>query len=1247
MTNYLKLTAKIQFTLLLLFIGLKVLAQTPDANNTLYVNINVNGGTGDGSSWANAIPQLADALLYAKQQNNYTSANPLKIFVAKGTYKPMYNFATANNTSARDHSFLMIKNVMVYGGFDPANYITTLNDNRILPPATGGSVLSGDIGVANDDTDNCYHVVVAANDVEIALLDGFTITQGNADGMGAVAIVDYTTSTVITFKQYVGAGMCIWNSSPALSNISINNNIAKYGGGLFNTGNVSSVYSNVTIKNNSASVFGGGICNTSDVAYINGSNQTVAANVNIGNFTLNNNSASIGGGMYNNDATISFSNAVINNNSATDGGGIYNDNSTIISISQSTLDSNLAFSGGGAIANDAAEVTLNNVNIQNNTSAADGGGMYNLNNSTITISNSDISNNTGVSGGGIYNFNNPTITISNTDISDNTGVSGGGIYNHNSNNINISQSTLSSNSAISGGGMYNMNSNPVLTNVIISNNSGGSYGGGIYNNNSTPTFNNSMITENQSLVAGAIYNVGGGATLNETVISFNAADATGAIFLSETSNLSLNSVRIVGNSGGSSGGIVGSGTTTIIGKNVEITGNTTVTCTTCTIKGTAIALTDPSSTINLVNATISNNSDVSYTFAIQTAGSLQLTNSIVFGKVFANSQNVQYSLVEGSNSTANGNISASGITPTNVFINPTGGDFNLSLCGLLVDNGNNSLFAGLGATTQDISGNPRVVNNIIDIGAYEQQQSIISPDVNGIIYVKQVCSGAGLGNSWDNATSNLQQAINTTGVQKVFVATGTYSVDDNSFIMKNGVEIYGGFNPSAGIISLSDQRIMPDASNNLLGTILNGAQTRPVIWNYNNGLNATAVLDGFTITGGTGASGAGIYNRNASPTLRNLVIRNNTATVSGGGMYNWGASPAIINTVFKSNVVTGASGSTVSGGAIFNGNASAPVLSNVNIVSNLVLSSGTENGAGMYNENSSPKIYNSIFYKNIEQWSGATVGADIQNTGNSTPILKNSITQTYSTGNTSDNNLIGANPLFTDVNNGNYTLQVGSPAIDAGDSNYIPSGVTLDLAGNSRLFGNNADMGVYESQFNIPAPIKLVSFTAQKQSNKSYLQWTTASEQNNKGFNIERSKDGKIWGKIGFVFSKAKGGNSFNTIHYNFMDWEPTMGNNFYRLKQLNFDGSFEYSPVRVLYIDFPIQVKIYPNPANDQVQINDLPHDGSIVIFDQSGKKVLEKNHVSPQETISVKGLMGGTYLIQIIENNSIILEKKLVIIH
>jgi len=90
-------------------------------------------------------------------------------------------------------------------------------------------------------------------------------------------------------------------------------------------------------------------------------------------------------------------------------------------------------------------------------------------------------------------------------------------------------------------------------------------------------------------------------------------------------------------------------------------------------------------------------------------------------------------------------------------------------------------------------------------------------------------------------------------------------------------------------------------------------------------------------------------------------------------------------------------------------------------------------------------------------------------------------------------------------------------------------------------------------------PVTLVSLSATPRDNTVHLQWTTAYESNNKGFEVQRSTDGNHWSTIGFV---AGVGNSTGTSHYNYSDQNLSSGRYYYRLKQVDLDGRFTYSAI-------------------------------------------------------------------------------------
>lgn len=112
-------------------------------------------------------------------------------------------------------------------------------------------------------------------------------------------------------------------------------------------------------------------------------------------------------------------------------------------------------------------------------------------------------------------------------------------------------------------------------------------------------------------------------------------------------------------------------------------------------------------------------------------------------------------------------------------------------------------------------------------------------------------------------------------------------------------------------------------------------------------------------------------------------------------------------------------------------------------------------------------------------------------------------------------------------------------------------------------------------------PVEMVSFNASVSGNSVNLTWKTATEINNKGFDVERKYDGETWNKIAFVAGK---GTTTETMVYSYSDNNLKKGNISYRLKQIDFDGSFEYSNIVELEVGAPDKFELaqnYPNPFN------------------------------------------------------------------
>jgi uncharacterized repeat protein (TIGR03803 family) len=177
----------------------------------------------------------------------------------------------------------------------------------------------------------------------------------------------------------------------------------------------------------------------------------------------------------------------------------------------------------------------------------------------------------------------------------------------------------------------------------------------------------------------------------------------------------------------------------------------------------------------------------------------------------------------------------------------------------------------------------------------------------------------------------------------------------------------------------------------------------------------------------------------------------------------------------------------------------------------------------------------------------------------------------------------------------------------------------------------------------IALPVTFLNFDGELKNNQVVLKWSTADEINNKGFDVERSENGKDFFKIGFVEAK---GNTSLTSHYTFSDINFTSAVNFYRLKQLDIDGNFEYS--RIIKINTPkatiYSAVIAPNPFSNVTTISfSLTQSAkvSLKVFDLNGrlikifadKKMMVGAHEIKWNTNNANGqpVLSGVYLLRI----------------
>ena len=364
-------------------------------------------------------------------------------------------------------------------------------------------------------------------------------------------------------------------------------------------------------------------------------------------------------------------------------------------------------------------------------------------------------------------------------------------------------------------------------------------------------------------------------------------------------------------------------------------------------------------------------------------------------------------------------------------------------------------------------------------------------------YVDHNATGSANGSSWTNAYTNLQDALSiATFGDEIWVAKGVYFPDlgggqiDNAvtstFVLKNGIEIYGGF--AATETSLSQRNWVANVT--LLSGDLDGndiTDAKGVVTDTANivGVNAhhvitssgtapSTTLDGFTITagqangGGNDDNGGGMFSSSGDLTLENLVFIGNYAVGNGGGMYRTSGSSAITNVTFSSNhafsngggmhstsgdsvlinVTFAGNSAAVNGGGMVNADGSNTTLTNVVFSGNVA----TGDGGGIFNDQSSPTLTNVTFSGNR----AFNNGGGIRKNSSSNPAIQNSIiwnnqdTSGIGTANASIKNIghtkigdtvIGSTPVIS------YTLVQGSGGSGIGWTSTlgIDMGVNIDM----------------------------------------------------------------------------------------------------------------------------------------------------------------------------------------------------------
>lgn len=227
--------------------------------------------------------------------------------------------------------------------------------------------------------------------------------------------------------------------------------------------------------------------------------------------------------------------------------------------------------------------------------------------------------------------------------------------------------------------------------------------------------------------------------------------------------------------------------------------------------------------------------------------------------------------------------------------------------------------------------------------------------------------------------------------------------------------------------------------------------------------------------------------------------------------------------------------------------------------------------------------------------------------------------------------------------NGDYTIDNVIPgvitAINASSFNTFEESSVV----NSQSLDAHSGGAITDQNFALP--VSMLYFNASKFKNSSLLEWATAKEVNNEYFEIEHSINGLSFGYIGRVEGM---GTTYKTTEYTFMHSQPEVGVNYYRLKQYDIDGRYDYSEVRAVTFESvnSLDFNVYPIPTYNFISLDvseDLT-DHEVVLFNKLGQHI-KTFKFSNAMKIQMNNYSAGVYFVKLIDSNGSVIKKQKVI--
>ncbi len=195
--------------------------------------------------------------------------------------------------------------------------------------------------------------------------------------------------------------------------------------------------------------------------------------------------------------------------------------------------------------------------------------------------------------------------------------------------------------------------------------------------------------------------------------------------------------------------------------------------------------------------------------------------------------------------------------------------------------------------------------------------------------------------------------------------------------------------------------------------------------------------------------------------------------------------------------------------------------------------------------------------------------------------------------------------------------------------------------GDSVINATTLTMGYNEFEVADPGlvlPIRFSSFNLRRSAQGIVLNWSTEMEDNCKGYAIERADNTLRFKEVGFVSTMAAGGNYAGTLLYNFTDANVPAGMYYYRIKQQDWDGTYQYSEIRAITMGMATpSIKVFPNPCSDHatVVIPEGIGNWQMVLTDITGR-ILRQWSGSQTQNIRISEMSAGVYLLKLSVNGT-----------